>query len=445
MSHLHQAISKEVAEWRAAEFAVEDFEAISEILEYQVITNDAGTRESRFLRVPQIEALTTYWWLRICAGTPHVLELYQRAFQTNKELLESLVLKTAGITDFLIDNDIDALWNKIRTSEGFVAEHKLESLRETLALDYPSYILALAMGAGKTALIGTIIATEFAMAMEYPDAPFVQNALVFAPGKTILGSLRELASMPYDRILPPRFQKHFAATLKLIFTRDGDPDIPVIRGDSFNVIVTNTEKIRITKETIRKGDLGGLIAASKQDEARSEVANRRLQAIASLPHLAVFSDEAHHTFGRTMANDLKRVRQTIDYLHKNSPNLIAVINTTGTPYLNRQPLRDVVYWYGLSAGIRDDILKSVSGEQIHGYSFDAERTDDFLAEVLDDFFTHYRDVTLPSGAPAKLAIYFPQVDDLRELRPVIEAKLMVLGLRYGPRAGEHEPLYKGRH
>jgi type III restriction enzyme len=426
--HLHQAIANEVTEWRAGDFAVEEFPAIAEILEHQVVVNDAGTRESRFLRAPQMDALNTYWWLRLCAGTPHVLELYQRAFSTKKELLESLALKTAGITDFLMDNDIEALWEKIRTSESFVAEHKLESLRETLALDYPSYILALAMGAGKTALIGTIIATEFAMAMEYPDAPFVQNALVFAPGKTILGSLRELASMPYERILPPRFYKHFAATVKLIFTRDGDPDIPVIRGDSFNVIVTNTEKIRITKETIRKGDLGGLIAASKQDEARSEVANRRLQAIASLPHLAVFSDEAHHTFGRTMANDLKRVRQTIDYLHKNSPNLIAVINTTGTPYLDRQPLRDVVYWYGLSAGIRDDILKSVSGEQIHGYSFDAERTDDFLAEVLDDFFTNYRDVTLPSGAPAKLAIYFPQVDDLRELRPVVEAKLIALGL-----------------
>jgi hypothetical protein len=49
------------------------------------------------------------------------------------------------------------------------------------------------MGAGKTALIGAVFATEFAMAMEYPDGPFVENALVFAPGKTIIESLRELA------------------------------------------------------------------------------------------------------------------------------------------------------------------------------------------------------------------------------------------------------------
>lgn len=57
--------------------------------------------------------------------------------------------------------------------------------------------------------------------------------------------------------------------------------------------VTNTEKIRIQKETIRKSDLGTLFSPKKEDEARAEIANLRLHAIASLPHLGVFSDEAH--------------------------------------------------------------------------------------------------------------------------------------------------------
>lgn len=140
------------------------------------------------------------------------------------------------------------------------------------------------MGAGKTILIGAIIATEFAMALEHPDGSFVQNALVFAPGKTIIESLRELLEIPYEKIVP------------LTFTRDGEKDIPVTRGSPFNVIVTNTEKIRIQKETVRKGDLGMLFSSAREDEAREEIANLRLQTIASLPHLAVFSDEAHHTY-----------------------------------------------------------------------------------------------------------------------------------------------------
>jgi hypothetical protein len=426
MLHLHAIIADQVAAWKQAGFPCEAFPVIADILEHQIIQAEPHLpRESRYLRGAQIEALTTYWYLRLVKQTPTMLDLYQDTYPSKSDLRKALGLTSDSLRDIIENAGLEGLLDKVRYDDAFVAQHKLDSLRETVALDYPSYILALTMGAGKTALIGAIIASEFAMALEYPEGLFVQNALVFAPGLTIMRSLRQLASLPFDRILPPRFFKHFAATVKLIFTRDGDPDIPVIRGDSFNIVVTNTEKIRITKETVRKGDLKGLFSEAKADEARSELANRRLQAIASLPHLAVFSDEAHHTYGAGMEKSLKRVRETINYLHR-STNLIAVINTTGTPYLKRQPLLDVVFWYGLSTGIRDGILKSVAGN-IHAYTFDNQSLDDFLAAVLEDFLQTYGHVTLPAGHPAKLALYFPQVADLREARPLIEAKLMALG------------------
>ena len=72
----------------------------------------------------------------------------------------------------------------------------------------------------------------------------------------------------------------------------------MIRGRAFNLIVTNTEKIRIQKPTVRNGQGKiGLLWQKKQTQ-EEEIANLRLQAIASLPHLAVFSDEAHHTYAR---------------------------------------------------------------------------------------------------------------------------------------------------
>jgi len=293
------------------------------------------------------------------------------------------------------------------------------------SLTYPSYILALAMGAGKTILIGAIFATEFAMALEYPDGPFVQNALVFAPGKTILESLRQLAETPFDRILPPRLYKPFAASVKLTFTRDGDPGIPIIVRSLFNVVVTNTEKIRIQKEAILKTQLGRLFSPQSEDGARAEIANRRLQAIASLPRLAVFSDEAHHTYGQALDTELKKVRKTVDYLSANT-DVICVVNTTETPYFRRQPLRDVVIWYGLSQGIRDNILKEVAGN-IQAYDFEG-RVETYAAHVIEDFFRDYGGVALPDGTPAKLAMYFPQTEDVEALRPAIEAKLAELGL-----------------
>jgi len=300
--HLHRQIGARVEEWRSKGYPCDEYPAIAEIMEW---ATDPESGNLRFLRRAQFQALETYWYLRLVEKTPHIFDLYRRAYppeENLKLLLDSLGIPMAAFE--AVNFNRGELWDRIRKDNDFVRRFDLETLRETLTLAYPSYILALAMGAGKTILIGAIIATEFAMALEYPDGLFVQNALVFAPGKTILESLRELLQIPYDKLLPPRLHKPFDASVKITFTRDGDKDIPVIRASSFNIVVTNTEKIRIQKESIRKADLWSSVAPEKEDEARAEVANLRLQAIASLPHLAIFSDEAHHTYGQSMDTGL---------------------------------------------------------------------------------------------------------------------------------------------
>jgi type III restriction enzyme len=430
--HLYEALAVKVAQWRQNHYAHTQYPAIAEILEWARHPETSSFQ----LRPPQLQALETYWYLRLVENTPHIFDLYTSSFTKTTERLTALGMDHPDLRDLALDLGFTGIMDKVKTDDSFVKQYKLEAVRETLTLDYPSYILALAMGAGKTVLIGAIFASEFAMAQEYPEGRFVENALVFAPGKTIIESLRELAEMRYEAVLPPRFYKTFAASLKLTFTRDGDPTIPIIPGSEFNVIVTNTEKIRIQKENIRKADLGPLFSPAREDEARAEVANLRLQAIASLPNLAIFSDEAHHTYGQALDSELKKVRKTVDYLHNPFPqgtpdrdshttNLICVVNTTGTPYYQHQPLRDVVIWYGLSEGIRDGILKEVSGN-IQAFDFDGN-VETYLAYVIEDFMTEYGAITLPDGTPAKLAIFFPQTDDVEALRPVIEAKLAALG------------------
>jgi len=418
---LHEKLAERVSTWRAQRHAQADFPAVAEMLEWSANPDGGGFK----LRAPQQRALETYWYLRLQEKTPHILDLYKSLFPKKADLVMAL-----GIPDDAFkraDYDIDNLFALTKEDDAFAKEFKLDALRETFSLSYPSYILALAMGAGKTALIGAIYATEFAMAMEYPDGPFVQNALIFAPGLTIIQSLRELLSLPYDRILPPRLHKQFAASVKMTFTKEGEKVIPVIAGSSFNVVVTNAEKIRIQKESIRKSMLGSLFASEpKVDEARAEVANARLRCVASLPHLAIFSDEAHHTYGQALGTELKKVRKTVDYLAQET-KVVCVVNTTGTPYFQRQPLRDVVVWYGLSQGIHDGILKEVA-DNILAYTFDDDSADEFVGLVVEDFVRDYWKVSLPDGTPAKLAMYFPQTDDVDALRPAVEAKLAALGI-----------------
>lgn len=126
----------------------------------------------------------------------------------------------------MIEEEIDYL-ERIKNDTVFVKKYSLDSLHESLNLDYPSYILALAMGAGKTMLIATVIATEFSLSMEYPEGNFMKNALVFAPGTTILESLKEISDTPFEKILPPRILKIFLANLKLVYARTGEKNIQV--------------------------------------------------------------------------------------------------------------------------------------------------------------------------------------------------------------------------
>ncbi|NLW07143.1 MAG: DEAD/DEAH box helicase family protein [Clostridia bacterium] len=421
MDHLYQVLASQAQQWREAGYPCEEFPAVGEILEWQT---DAETGDLRYLRKPQLRALEVYWYLRAVKKTPHIFDLYKELYPKPADLLEVLGLAKDEICNYVLNEGLDGLWQRLKNDNDFVRDFHLEALRESLNLDYPSYIFALAMGAGKTVLIGAIIATEFAMAIEYQDSDFALNALVFAPGKTIIEALRELNRVPYNSILPPRLYKPFAASVKLTFTRDGETDIPVIQGSSFNIIVTNIEKIRITAETIRKGDLGPLFSGQDVTKAKREIANRRLQTIASLPRLVIFSDEAHHLYGQSLDRQLKRVRQTVNYLAEET-EVVCVVNTTGTPYYRRQPLKDVVIWYGLSEGIKDGYLKELAGN-IQAYDFEGN-VEQYVAHVIRDFFAEYGNHSLPNGAPAKLAMYFPRTDDLKELRPVIDQALAELG------------------
>jgi type III restriction enzyme len=423
MMFLHELLKSKVSEWRSSNYAA-DYPAIGEILDYN---HNPETQNPRYLRKAQFEALETYWYLRLREGTPHIFDLYRKFFNPT-ELLDSLNihLTQEDLMKLLVNGGgINTIFEKTKGDDAFVKKYRLEAVRETLTLAYPSYILALAMGAGKTVLIGAIIATEFAMALEYTDGPFVNNALVFAPGKTILGALKEISDVPYEQILPARLYKQFIATVKFTYTRDGEKDIPIIKGSRFNLVVTNTEKIRIHKLSITKSLIKDLFAdPSKEDEIKQEVANQRLQTLASLPNLAIFSDEAHHTYGQALGEGLKKVRKTVDYLAE-STNVLVVINTTGTPYYGRQILKDVIYWYGLSQGITDGILKEVRNNII-GYE-DVE-DHDFLSDVVVDFFKNYSDVNIYDDSPAKLAIYFPQIEDLSSARLTVEQNLIGLGL-----------------
>jgi len=421
MSTLFEKLKKDALDWRMNGYGGTDFPLIGEILRWQFDgapepgeAFDDGA-PLKYLRQPQFQALEVYWFVRLCKNTPHVIDLYKDYYGGDKEGFFN-ALGVPVSRDAMEYATEEQILDRVRTDPDFVKSKKIQALHEAAILNYPSYILALAMGAGKTVLIGAIIATEFAMSLRYPQGKFMKNALVFAPGTTIIESLRELSGMPFEKILPSKWHQSFAANLKIEYPRAKQKDIQALSGSVYNLIVTNTEKIHLRAKTVRRGKLDAIDFAEKEKRVALE-SNLRLQKISSLPNLGVFSDEAHHTYGNTF-DELKRVRETIDYIHAKTP-LVAVINTTGTPYYKKQPLRDVIFWYGLGDGIRDNILKSLN-EGFRSYDIGKQSDEAVFDDIVREFFKTYGDVALPDGAKAKIAFYFKTQEHLDESRRLIE-------------------------
>jgi len=371
-----------------------------------------------FLYTPQIEALETYIYLKEILGNKPSGEILKSFFTDERELLLGLGLSREEAFDLLGDK---------------------EKINKLLAekfgpLNYANQVYALTMGAGKTILMAVMMVYDFTLSFYHPDDKrFAKNALVFAPDKTIIESLKEIKSFDYGRVLPKEYQ-NILLNIKYHYLEDvGTPLTPI---GNYNVIVSNSQKI-ILKTNKAKTKLGGLLA-DLNCMAKREVENSRLLAIRRLEGLAIFVDEAHHSYGKNLEGDLKKTRQTIDYLHGNAP-LVGVINLTGTPYVNNRMIADVVYHYGLKEGIEKGILK-----QVRFSEYSNVKDENFINEVISAFWEEYGEKRLEGKLP-KIAFYAGNINDLQNnLRPKLEKALLAKGIALDKVLEYHTEAEEGR-
>lgn len=418
MQQLYEKLRDDAEKWRKEGYPCQKYPLIGEILRWQFEGDTEERGPLKFLREPQFQSLEVYWYLRLVLETPKIVDLNKNYYGDDISLFCNSfgISLSEEVLEFI--TSIDQVIDKVKNDTDYVKKYALDTAHEAVKLDYPSYIFALAMGSGKTILIATIIATEFAMSLRYPDAKFMKNALVFAPGTTIIESLREISTVPYEKILPNGLNQEFKANLKFEYPQDKAKDLSTQYESTYNLIVTNTEKIRL--QINRRSNQTDL--SFEEDKLH---ANLRLRKITSLPNLGIFSDEAHHTYGNDIDKELKRVRQTVDYINEQT-SLIAVINTTGTPYYKRQMLREVVAWYSLGQGINDNILKSLHNGIEH-YTMKSRTEEDVIREIIRIFFKEYGNVALPNGAKAKIAFYFKEQEHLDASKIHIQNALTAIG------------------
>lgn len=381
------SIQKQVADWRIAGYKG----ALKET--QNILTH---IKRVNFLHEPQVEALETYIYLKEIAGNKSSLEIFRSAFDSEKDLLLGL-----GVPK---DEAFDLIGNK--------AEIERRLADAFGASDYANQVYALTMGSGKTILMTVMMLYDFVLSFYHKDdTRFAKNALVFAPDTTIIESLKEIKTFDYAKVLPREYQ-NIILNIKYHYLESPETSLAPI--GNYNVIVSNSQKIILKTRGGEKGGGAQRLFGDKNYMEKREFENARLLAIRQLSQLMIFVDEAHHSYGKTLEGTLKKTRQTIDYLHRSTP-LVSVVNLTGTPYVNNKMIADVVYHFGLKAGIEQGILK-----QVRIINNGNVRSDKFLEEVIDTFISEYDKKRLEGRLP-KIAFYASNIADLQnELKPKLE-------------------------
>lgn len=385
--------------------------------------NDKDENKNAFLRKPQFEALEMYVFIKEFMNNAQVYELFDDWRNKRNRFSEASYYSNGQLRlgDALTEKQTDVLFKQMK------------KYRES----YPNYIYALTMGLGKTILMGTCIFYEFLLAKKYPkDKRFCHNALVFAPDKTVLQSLREIMIFDKTKVVPPEYARVLDSNIKFHFLDESGTVLHTIDDSDFNIIISNTQKIIIKKKRkeatpgeVLFGSNGSLLSAvyggdDSEDDAWDDstlMDNQRFKKFCRLPQLGVYVDEAHHLFGADLEKQIRSsganktsLRDTINLLAANT-SIVACYNYTGTPYVKNQLLPEVVYAYGLRESIWNGYLKDADP-----IGFENVKSDEFLNATVTKFWQKYGGRIYDNLNP-KLAIYAANVDEaVNEVVPALE-------------------------
>lgn len=408
--------------------------------------NDREENPSAFLRRPQFEALEMYIFIKEFLGNAQVYEIFND-WRNKRDRFSD-----ASYYSLRKDGQM-TLFDFGRSADGRQIYFPDEVAKQTETLfkqmkkyeeGYPNYIYALTMGLGKTILMATCIFYEFLLSNKYPrDNRFCHNALVFAPDKTVLESLREIITFDKTKVVPPEYAKVLDANIKFHFLEESGTTLHTLDDSDFNIIISNTQKIIVKKK--RKADkpadvlfksgslLSSVYGGDEDDEdvldASSLMENQRFKKLCRLTQLGVYVDEAHHLFGADLEKQIRAtsgkktsLRDTINMLAE-STSIVACYNYTGTPYVHQQLLPEVVYAYGLKESIQNGFLKDADLK-----AFENVKSEDFLRVVVKNFWETYGGKTF-EGLPPKLAIFSTTIKEAdEEVRPMVENILADLGV-----------------
>lgn len=417
--------------------------------------NNPKENAKAYLRVPQFEALETYVFLKEFCENQKLWEIFEQWYNKTGKFEGRLFAgidkrgqyELFGVTEL----------NQEITKEAFA---KVFEQIKNMQQDYPNYIFALTMGLGKTVLMATSIFYEFLLANKYPRNPlYCHNAIIFVPDRTVRQSvIEDVQNLDKKKVVPQEYLSWLDANLKFHFLDDNSSQLSTIDKSDYNIIISNSQKIILKQKHKDKSPAQSLFGeetgkytalslkskmAALGNEAGIEdveeeiqlINNHRFVKLSRLKQLGIYVDEAHHVFGKKLQEDLMTTSNTTSLrltinelavnLEKSGSRVVGCYNYTGTPYVKKKLLPEVVYSYGLKEAIDKGYLKRVDPYAMENIR---DNTQVFCRKAIGDFWVKCGEKRVEGMLP-KMAFFASTIDEaITELRPAIENELIRLNI-----------------
>lgn len=402
------------------------------ILDY----NDRSVNPNAFLRPPQFEAFEMYVFMKEFMGNKAMYQVFDEWRKREGVFADKTIYRRGQAT--LFDESIVDQTKKLFRQMKDVSEN------------YPNYVFGLTMGLGKTILMATCIFYEFLLANKFPkDDRFCHNALVFAPDKTVLQSLKEIPTFDKSLVMPSEYVSVIDQNLRIHFLEDTGTTLHTLDDSDFNLVISNDQKIITKRKHSAPSSAERLFSMASGSSLLSDVygdvedlglagdgdliVNQRFAKLCRLKQIGVYVDEAHHLFGKALSdsfadrNKENGLRRTINMLNEaledRGSRVVACYNFTGTPYVKNRVLPDVLYAYGLKESINMGYLK-----RARVLSYENVKNEAFLRSVITEFWKTYGENKVEGLLP-KLAIFAATIEEVQtEVVPIVERVLADLGI-----------------
>ncbi|TAG03287.1 MAG: hypothetical protein EAZ44_06215 [Cytophagia bacterium] len=436
---------QKIIEQKKTEWLNSNQNTIQEVINY--------IKQKNKLRLPQVEAIQTYLFLKIAGQNKPLWKLISEGFfatninLNNEPLTEKqrnlLQNNTAALSLYELKTMFPILKNVVLESDENV---DFEAIIKKFFYDinYTDYLFSLPMGAGKTFLMACFIYIDLYFALNEPENKiFAHNFIILVPSglkSSIVPSLKSIESFDVSWVLPEPSASQIKRILKFEVldqnkttkksNKTKNPNAQKIANlQPFEdlmglVLVVNAEKVILDKVELNKNPL----LIQKTSDEKAQYANELRYLIGKIPNLSILIDEVHHA-----ATDDVKLRQVVNHWH-NQKTINSVLGFSGTPYstekinidnknvLKITQITNVVYYYPLLEAVKTFLKKPLiqveKGTQIQSLQI--------IKKGVETFYQYFGNTIYADNTIAKVAIYCSNIEKLEEeIYPFLVSELKI--------------------